>query len=151
MASELLCTTTTMGFKSLATRLASILILLSFTACGKSPWSEYIKENNLEPGTQGKPINVCSLLDANQIQWIHGPFLKTESEFRMNFQETPTFPFKVELFMPDMGHGSAPVQITAESETSYLIKKVFFIMHGFWEIRIQNSHNIICRFEVQIP
>lgn len=136
----------------MATRLISILTFLSFTACGKSPWSDYVKENNLtrDSGSK-KPITSCPLLDFNQIVWLQGPFVTPqESEFNITFQQPPDFQLQIELFMPSMGHGSAPVTITPLDELNYNITRVFFTMHGTWEVRIQDSRNILCRFEIEI-
>lgn len=135
----------------MATRLVLLFIALSVAACGKSPWADYIKENNLGPQTDGKPTSQCPLLDADQIQWIQGPFVNEESQFQMTFLEKPTFTPQVELFMPEMGHGSAPVQIFAIDETHFVVRKVYFIMHGLWQLRIKNQHNTLCQFELNFP
>lgn len=50
---------------------------------------------------------------------------------------------EVELWMPDMGHGSAPTQVTRTIDAngnavtgSYLVRNLYFIMGGAWEVRI---------------
>jgi hypothetical protein len=44
---------------------------------------------------------------------------------------------KVVLWMPSMGHGSAPVTVERISTGLYRAKNVFFTMKGDWEIRFQ--------------
>jgi hypothetical protein len=44
---------------------------------------------------------------------------------------------KVVLWMPSMGHGSAPVTVQAVSADFYRVSDVYFVMPGEWEIRIQ--------------
>lgn len=44
---------------------------------------------------------------------------------------------KVDLWMPSMGHGSAPVKVSNVDVGSYLLENVYFIMGGDWQIRIQ--------------
>lgn len=43
----------------------------------------------------------------------------------------------VQLWMPSMGHGSAPVTIRELSAGTYQAQNVFFIMAGEWEIHFQ--------------
>lgn len=42
----------------------------------------------------------------------------------------------VVLWMPSMGHGSAPVQIQKEADGIYHITNIYFVMPGEWEIRV---------------
>ena len=135
----------------MATRLLFLFIALSFAACGKSPWADYVKENDLGPKPGNKPTAECPLLDANQIQWVRGPFVNTESEFQITFNEKPAFNLQIDLFMPEMGHGSAPVQVQALDDTHFTVKKVYFIMHGLWHIRIKDDHDVLCKFEINFP
>jgi hypothetical protein len=129
---------------------------LSLTSCGKSPWSDYVKENNLNPRPIQKPTSDCTLLDADQILWTRGPFVydgqdATRSEFKLSFREKPDFNFSIDLIMPSMGHGTSPVQVVADSETQFTIKQVYFIMHGLWEVRIKTGNETLCRFQVDLP
>jgi hypothetical protein len=43
----------------------------------------------------------------------------------------------VVLWMPGMGHGSKPVEITHLGNGQYRVSNVFFVMHGDWEIQVQ--------------
>lgn len=43
----------------------------------------------------------------------------------------------VKLWMPDMGHGSSPVQLTHVSAGTYHAKNIFFTMPGAWWIQFQ--------------
>lgn len=45
--------------------------------------------------------------------------------------------FKVQLFMPAMGHGSSPTKIAKLSSVGlYLVNKIYFTMPGDWEVRL---------------
>jgi hypothetical protein len=44
---------------------------------------------------------------------------------------------EVKLWMPSMGHGSSPVKIEKVGLGLYKVTRVYFIMPGEWEIRIQ--------------
>lgn len=61
--------------------------------------------------------------------------------FRLNlYDQTPietnldSHP-KVILWMPSMGHGSVPTQVTQIDTGTYRVTQVFFTMPGDWEIR----------------
>ena len=50
--------------------------------------------------------------------------------------------FKVELFMPGMGHGSSPTQVSRELDEQgqpllgqYRVSSLYFTMPGLWEVR----------------
>jgi len=43
----------------------------------------------------------------------------------------------VVLWMPSMGHGSKPVEITHLGNGQYRVSNVFFTMHGDWDIQVQ--------------
>jgi hypothetical protein len=45
----------------------------------------------------------------------------------------------VTLWMPSMGHGSAPVTIEKLSDGHYLVSDVYFVMSGDWDIRVQQK------------
>lgn len=44
---------------------------------------------------------------------------------------------KVQLWMPDMGHGSSPVRVEKLDIGTYRASQVFFSMRGKWEVRFQ--------------
>jgi hypothetical protein len=44
---------------------------------------------------------------------------------------------QVQLWMPSMGHGSTPTQVTQLDVGTYRAENVFFIMPGEWDIRFQ--------------
>ncbi len=76
--------------------------------------------------------NICA-----EVIWSAPPNSTTYNEFTLKFDQPVAFnDLVVLLWMPSMGHGSAPVQIEALSATSYRIHRVVFVMPGDWEIRI---------------
>ncbi len=84
------------------------------------------------------------------VQWETGPRTPDESILRIEWKNgrdhTPiTAPgeFKVELWMPDMGHGSAPTTVTPIMDTdgnpvlgAYRVSNVYFTMGGAWDVRV---------------
>lgn len=45
------------------------------------------------------------------------------------------------LWMPSMGHGSAPVIVTPQGSGVYLGTRVLFVMPGEWDLRLQIKKN----------
>lgn len=143
-----------MTFKSLATKLVLVFSILVLCACGKSPWADYVKENTNRPSgppdSLGKVVGDCPLLNSDQIRWLQGPLVKKESVFEMTFLQSPDFPVGAEIFMPSMGHGSVPVKIASEDGIHFVVRNVFFLMHGPWIIRIKNRAEILCTYQIEI-
>ena len=55
------------------------------------------------------------------------------------------------LWMPSMGHGSAPVTVTQIDEGKFLAQSVMFVMPGQWELRFKISDGDTLLDEVIVP
>lgn len=76
--------------------------------------------------------NVCAVT-----AWTATPHSSVYNEFLLELDQAVTpEELSILLWMPSMGHGSAPVKIEPLSPTRYRIHNVFFIMPGDWEIRM---------------
>lgn len=75
--------------------------------------------------------------------WVKQPTEDATGSFTLKFASPdgqpadPKMNLKVIIWMPDMGHGSSPVTFTKQAIGDYLVDRVFFSMHGQWQIRIQ--------------
>lgn len=80
-----------------------------------------------------KTLAVCA-----RLQWTKTPNSTEAQEFLLELQgDTSLFDdLAIILWMPSMGHGSAPVKIEKLSATQYHITNVYFIMPGDWEVRM---------------
>lgn len=81
------------------------------------------------------------------VSWVDGP-KKGASKFIMKTWKkevgTMNGPYQdlnknlhIFLWMPTMGHGSQPVNITKTNDGEYEVSNVQFIMGGKWEIKFQ--------------
>lgn len=82
-------------------------------------------------------------------KWIHYPSSTTEPGrllfkiFRLNLADQSPVPvdidkgLKIFLWMPSMGHGSAPVKFEKKDIGTFEVSRIFFIMSGDWEIHFQ--------------
>lgn len=82
--------------------------------------------------------------------WQAGPQVSTESllkvEWKSGADHSPTEPpgtFEVVLWMPSMGHGSAPTQIQRVLDAqgqplvgAYEISNMYFVMGGDWDVNL---------------
>ncbi len=85
------------------------------------------------------------------LSWLQGPDAEgAESKMRLEWHDgsthdliEPGLPFSVKLWMPSMGHGSAPTKIQklldGRGEAvlgTYQVSNMYFTMPGQWEVRI---------------
>lgn len=131
----------------------SFLFLLSFVSLNLScahPNYEDITTGNL-PAPQ-KNEDICPLRFSRaslcgKIVWKSSLVEKGGATFELTtwdsttgssqgpFSDSSEGQWAISIYMPSMGHGSAPLKITSQGAGVYEISKVFFIMPGAWEIR----------------
>jgi hypothetical protein len=125
-------------------------IFLFLVSCGASPLFNHKLENNRISDTLFSESDELKFEKTNYsfiVSWIDGPKLG-ESKFILKTWDrnhgTLNGPYQdliltphVFLWMPAMGHGSAPVKIKKIAQGEYEISSVQFIMGGKWEIKFQ--------------
>lgn len=80
-----------------------------------------------------------------RIQFLKSPAVEGDSQFFLIFSNNTSklsVPISVEiktlrLWMPSMGHGSAPVKIEDLGGGVFQVSHVFFIMPGDWQIQLR--------------
>jgi len=88
-----------------------------------------------------------------EIQWTELPRESTYGKMLLTFVDRtdpsrrvdPLATPHVLLWMPSMGHGSAPVKLERLDVGTFLASEIFFIMPGPWDIRYQlkDGSNVI--------
>ncbi|MBS1970544.1 MAG: FixH family protein [Bdellovibrionales bacterium] len=58
---------------------------------------------------------------------------------------------EVVLWMPSMGHGSAPVKVEKTNPGQYLVSDVYFVMPGDWEIQIKLKNGATVLEQTALP
>ncbi len=132
-------------------KLLSLLLLVLLTSCGESPLFNHVMEGkNFISNPQLSESEVLKFSKTNFsfiISWQEGPRLgaskflmktwnKDQGSMNGPYQNLPKT-LNVFLWMPAMGHGSAPVKLTNTGDGEYEISEVQFIMGGKWEIKFQ--------------
>ncbi|NCN95822.1 MAG: hypothetical protein GW917_03800 [Bdellovibrionales bacterium] len=87
-----------------------------------------------------------------QFEWVSNPQVGSESLLHLKFTDTEGNPVElsadpsVVLWMPDMGHGSAPTSVEKNRDAAgnvvageYQISKIYFVMPGLWEVRVERQ------------
>lgn len=131
--------------------LISFLMAFSFTACGESPILNHANEK-----AQGMIQEVSSAAAeyafakaglSFTVDWIV-PAHVGLSAFKLKIWKTgagtvngpyvePKQNLHVFLWMPTMGHGSAPVKMVKTAAGEYTVNDVAFIMAGKWQVKFQ--------------
>jgi hypothetical protein len=134
------------------TKLLSVIFFIFLTsACGESPLLNHKFESgnfiNDPLRAESEALSFNNSGYSFNISWIEGPRLgasrflvKTwkSNSGTMNgpYSDLPK-PLVVFLWMPAMGHGSAPVKLRKLTDGEYEVSEVQFIMGGKWEIKFQ--------------
>lgn len=102
------------------------------------------------PGHAGHLVFASGKIHAH-LSWDQGPDGNGgESIMRVEWHDGVThqiidmgLPFEVSLWMPSMGHGSAPTQIQRAIDNqgqaivgTYQIRNMYFVMPGDWDVRV---------------
>jgi hypothetical protein len=92
---------------------------------------------------QAETLNFQNGAITAETKWEAGPNSPEESILTVQWldaakKEIDPGSFTVSLFMPDMGHGSAPTRMVQDRSVlgAYRITNVYFTMGGFWEVRV---------------
>lgn len=140
-------------------RLTAVFLSSLILACGPSPLfnhEEAAAERPPQTVNPEKPtcdINLDPFVCA-YVTWTQGPFVSQESIFELRTTESGQAisyeNMKVVLWMPSMGHGSAPVRIIKLSEGQYRVDKIYFLMKGQWELRFFDGDRYLGVLAVEI-
>lgn len=120
------------------------LLTLVLMSCGKSPLLNKVKKDSIE-------ISGGILLSEQfpneklgfTLNWVVSPDLVNLSSFDLKLARPldPNQNLNIYIWMPDMGHGSSPVEIKQMNATDYFISDIAFIMPGLWILHIEILEN----------
>ena len=144
---------------------APCLLVIFLSACGESPLFSHYNADDMNPGgnkvaTVSCPLSFSKSKLCGSIEWVTGPS-EEESVFTLKFWDSnegsskgpyldPAHRVFVQLWMTSMGHGSSPVAIQKTTQGIYAVTKVFFIMPGEWDVRVQlKDGNVVFEQTVQ--
>lgn len=156
-----------MQFQSAFSQFLFIVVLILGAGCARPNLQDASDSGNISQLDASKK---CVVLNETTQETACAQILlerqltaKSFSSFRFYFTNLDRFyiakPFhKVELvlWMPSMGHGSAPAKVADLGSGQYMATNVFFIMSGEWElwfkiVREENQEAVVIKLPVRIP
>ena len=116
-------------------------LLIGLWGCGESPLLNHKTLSDRPGRTLDLVTSSFSNLNlAFELQWSVGcPNLTDGCSFDLIFnQAVPTGAILAsELWMPSMGHGSSPVEITQVGSSHWNVSEAYFIMPGLWQLKLK--------------
>ena len=117
------------------------LLLLFFSVNCARP--NYISDEEFKPVQKPEEQTASSpefpsLKIRAQLSWSQPPTSQGAQDFILDLEGNVSEfdSVAIILWMPSMGHGSAPVKIERISDHQYHVRNVYFIMPGDWEVRM---------------
>lgn len=130
---------------------AALAVCVSLIACANPDYvnkKEKPESQPMECSVFFKNIETCGV-----IRWTNPPSTSEKGQFVLELvnltdavkEELSEVELKAVLWMPSMGHGSAPTSVVDLGDGKYEVNDVHFIMSGDWEIRfaLQNKKGIL--------
>lgn len=112
--------------------------MLLLLGCGKPPFMNKLDDVANE---------ISSIFPYEDIEftlkWNVPPSLSELSSLDLNLNKPLDEEITIHayLWMPDMGHGSSPIEIQKLNSTTYSLTELAFIMPGFWVLHIELKEN----------
>lgn len=136
-------------------KLIPLILLFSLSACAQP---HYISANDLREPQGSQSEDTCSLKFTKagicaEMQWLKAPSSSDYSEFTLKFNspQITAANLSVVLWMPSMGHGSAPVKIEDLGQGQFRVYNVYFVMPGEWEVRVNLKNQSATVDQVFVP
>ena len=126
------------------TTIVLLLLISLLSSCGKSPLFNKLEKNFQE---------------ISGINSLSEYFIKEQLEFTINWKVAPSLdelgilelelarPLKSNqslnafIWMPEMGHGSSPIEQAQVSNTHFSFSEIAFIMPGLWVLHVEIIEN----------
>lgn len=125
-------------------KIVLLLLTLTLLSCGKSPLLNKVKNASSE-------VTGGILLSENfpneklgfSMNWTVPPGLEELSSFDLKLARplNQNQTLNIYIWMPDMGHGSSPVDIKQLNSTDYVVSEIAFIMPGLWVLHVEILEN----------
>ena len=122
-----------------------ILIMLLISSCGKSPL--FNKADKTIPALSGTIHEYAEGFPSEKIgfkiEWTVVPSLDELSSFNLILEKDLKSGQSITayIWMPEMGHGSSPIEIKMISSTEIQFTELAFIMPGLWVLHLEINEN----------
>lgn len=120
------------------------LFIFTLASCGKSPLLNKVSKN-LNEVTGGVLLSEQFTNEqlGFSVNWIISPTLDELSSFEFKLERSlkSNQNLNVYIWMPEMGHGSSPIEMKQLNSTDYIFNEIAFIMPGLWVLHIEILEN----------
>ncbi len=141
------------------------IIALVFAATLSWAHTDHPQQNSLKAHLEfkNKTLHVHTQLTAQpEVGKESFLTLDTRNAKDHSFVELADDTIEVVLWMPDMGHGSAPTQISRVVDSNgnvvpgrYAVRNIYFVMGGLWEVQVvitdKNGQKETRSFNIILP
>jgi hypothetical protein len=120
------------------------LFLSALASCGKPPIFNKVEKNVMNvTGGIFLEEQFPNRTNSFSYKWIVAPTLSDVSSFELTLAKplNANQTINAYLWMPEMGHGSSPIEIKQLSNTDYIFSELAFIMPGLWDLHIEILEN----------
>ncbi len=116
-----------------------IIIMMALLASCAQP--DYLTAEKADTNNNEKPSEMCEYVFQNsqtclKAEWKAPPNSTEPAELTVTLTPASSLRLSALLWMPSMGHGSAPVQVIPLENGKYQIARMYFIMPGDWDVRL---------------
>lgn len=131
------------------------VLIFSMVSCGDSPFLNSEESKSEVSGTarlveKNNSLSLGTLSILPNYEGVPKLYENNDLVFLV-FNESgkllsPKEKIKLELWMPDHGHGSFPIRLEEVSKGIYKASDIFFTMPGLWDLRFQlldDNENIL--------
>jgi hypothetical protein len=121
-----------------------IFFCFMLTSCGKSPLFNKLKKNVQEVSGN---VLLSEQFPNQQVEfelnWTTPPSLDEMGAFEISLKNplAANQTLNAFIWMPEMGHGSSPIEINQVGPTHYSFTEVAFIMPGTWILHVEIVEN----------
>lgn len=125
-------------------KIVFFLFVFTLASCGKSPFLNKVAKNFSEiKGGDSLSEQFRQEKLGFSMNWITAPGLDDLSsfEFKLARPLKDNQMLNVYIWMPEMGHGSSPVEMKQLNSTDFIFSELAFIMPGLWVLHVEILEN----------
>jgi hypothetical protein len=122
-------------------KIMALIFLLALIGCGKPPFLNKV-EKGFSEVSGGTPVSENQNNNFTY-KWLVSPSLENISSMEISFSRPldANLSMHAYLWMPEMGHGSSPIEVNKINSTDYILNEIAFIMPGIWVLHIEILEN----------
>ena len=136
-------------------KITLLCLSLLFLSCGKPPILNKLENNKNDSNEQIFTGEYFPKEKINfRLSWTIKPTLENLSSFSLKLSKplSESQTINTYIWMPDMGHGSSPIEISQLNTTDFIMSEIAVVMPGLWIIHIEilDNNQVIDKWQKSI-